>query len=401
VGSFALALAVALVACQRGDPDSTAQKQAPTPAPATTAPKSVAPGVAPSPAPTADPAPRPVPPLPDPLPGKRRPIELGKALAAAIGDFDGDHDNEIVVADTDQLRVVKVDGKVVASIAAPSGIDVLTAADIDGDGRAEILAGWGMSREHRDAPARVVAYRLVRDKLVEESILTPQTSRAQVVTILPWDHPNELFIAYYSEKYMVKSVVVRRGSSGWETTPVAELRMATSYARGDVDGDGKPDLVVGRVYGDAKGADGDAFVLAPDGTRKPIKVTRGIHGAHGVAIADGAIFLADGWHQNYAASGRGLVTTARAAGGAFNSELVEDTAGQYVVERVEPAHIGGHTAIVTMGNQYVRVFTHSGAAWQGLTVGGAMRDVAVGNLDKEPGDEILLVGEHSEIVKLP
>ncbi|MDT9047074.1 hypothetical protein RSW36_28555, partial [Escherichia coli] len=78
---------------------------------------------------------------------------------------------------------------------------------------------------------------------------------------------------YFDSKFNVTSAIARHSAQGWQLEKLASIRMATSYARGDVDGDGKPDLVVGRIYGDDKGIDGDAFVLAPDGKRTVLPTT--------------------------------------------------------------------------------------------------------------------------------
>ena len=212
-----------------------------------------------------------------------------------------------------------------------------------------------------------------------------------------------VLLAYFDSKYNVTSVVAKRGAQTWEVSKIASIRMATSYARGDLDGDGALDLVIGRVYGDDKGLDGDAFVLAQDGTRKRIPTTRGMRS---LAIVDGdgdgrpEVFIGDGWHQSYADHARGLLTWARYSGSELETALIEDTAGQYAIERIVPATIDGKPAIVTVGTNYVRVFQRAGDRWRGITIAGLARDVAVGDLDGVPGDEILIVGEHSEIVNL-
>jgi hypothetical protein len=321
---------------------------------------------------------------------------VGTAVLVAIGDFLGDGHRELALADADKLRIVTPAGKELAILPAAGGIQVLVAADVDGDGRAELIAGWGQSRDHRDAPMQIVRYRLDRDHLVADQIAAPNTERAEIVAIVPSGR-DELIVAYYSNKYMVKSATMRHTAAGWTATPLAELRMATSYARGDVDGDGKPDLVVGRVYGDAQGVDGDAFVLAADGKRTPVPTTRGVHG---IAIADGTIFIGDGWHQNYAEKARGLLTAVHHDATGFHAELVDDTQGQFQIHRIVPAKINGRTVIIALGSHYVRAYTHEGGTWKGVTIAGAARDVAVGDLDGEPGDEILITGDKTEIVHL-
>jgi hypothetical protein len=337
--------------------------------------------------------------MPDPLPGIRTDAAsfVGTAARVAVGDLDHDGRREIVAVDPNEMRVFAADGKLVASAPVTGGIDRLVVADIDGDGKAEIYAGWGQSREHQATKARVSMHRLEGGKLVDETVIAPETARNEITALVPVPEDKSLLLAYFDSKYNVTSVIAKRSGSTWTTTPVASLRMATSYARGDVDGDGKADLVVGRVYGDAQGVDGDAFVLRPDGTRTKIPSTRGLRS---IAVIDNDVFLGDGWHQNYAAEGRGLLTRAHYVKGAFTTELVEDTAGQFGIDKILPAKIAGKPAIVTLGNHYVRVFLRDGATWRGLTVGGPYRDVAVGDLDRDGSDDLVLAGDKSEIVKL-
>lgn len=394
--------------CQRKEADPHAEGAAKPPSPAPSADRrSASPPASPSADHPSEPPPTarlPAPPLPSPLPGVRTDITaiVGAAMHVAIGDVDGDGKRDLVLAGPDQLRVVTPSGKAVATLPVTRGLQVLTTTRFEGDKRDTILAGWGLTREHKDTTAAVSALRLEGGALVEQPVLSPPTSRQDVVAIAPVA-PRSLFVAYFDAKYTVSSVIASPSGSGWDVAKVASLRMATSYARGDLDGDGSPELVVGRVYGDEKDRDGDAFVLAADGTRTPIPTTRG---CRAVAVADtdddgrAEVFLADGWHQNYGEKARGLVSWAHRKDGAFVTELIEDTAGQYGIEQIAIAKIGGTTAVVTRGNLYVRVFVRAADGWRGITIAGAVRDLAVGDLDGKPGDEIVLVGERSEVVDL-
>ena len=346
-----------------------------------------------------------MPPLPDPLPGARKDVTsfVGGALRAAIGDLDGDGKREIVLVDAKQLRVVDPSGHEIAAIPVTRGIQALVVADLDGDGRAEIVVGEGVTREHKETKAAFTVYRLEHRGLVEESVYAPDTPRQDVSAIVPMPDAGSVLLAYFDSKYNVASLIAKRTARGWAVSTVASIRMATSYARGDVDGDGIPDLVVGRTYGDASGTDGDAFVLAPGGRRIAIPSTRGLRS---IAIADGDgdgradVFMGDGWHQNYGEKARGLLTWARQVGSEFKTELVEDTAGQYAIEKIAPATVGGRLGLVTLGSSYVRVFQRPDDHWIGSTIAGPARDIAVGDLDGLPGDEILIVADKSEIVSL-
>ena len=69
--------------------------------------------------------------------------KLSLAERATIADLDGDGDREIVLADAKSLWVIDASGRELARSPVTGGIQVLTAADIDGNGHAEIFAGWG------------------------------------------------------------------------------------------------------------------------------------------------------------------------------------------------------------------------------------------------------------------
>jgi len=347
------------------------------------------------------------PPLPARLPGVRTILDatIAKASRAAIGDLDGDGRNEIVVADAARLRVLDAAGQERASTSAPGGIQVLAVARLGGDRRAEIVAGWGQTREHMQAAARVEVYRLDGDQLATETIVAPQTTRNEIAAIVPFtDEPGTLLIAYFDSKYTVHGVIARRGPP-WSLTELATIRMATSYARGDLDGDGRPELVVGRIYGDDQGQDGGAFVLRDGGERTPLPTTRGVREL-AIADTDGdgqpELFLADGWNQDYGKVARGLLTWIHREGGQLRSDRIEDTPGQFTVGKILPADVDGdgRPELVTVGSHYVRMYARRSGRWEALTLSGVARDVAAGDLDGLPGDELLILGARAEIVSL-
>jgi hypothetical protein len=337
---------------------------------------------------------------------------VGDALLAALGDVTGDGRNEILVASASHLRVVTPGGDELASMPVPGGVQVLEAADLDGDGRAEILAGFGRTREHREAPARASIYRLGAGGMEEERVLAPEGERPEIVAMFPLASTQgsapALFVAHFTTRYEVASYRATRSSAGWNLSPLATLRMAMSYALGDVDGDGTPDLVVGRVYGDAKDVDGDAFVLRPDNTRVAIPTTRGVRGL-AVVDTDGdgtsELFLGDGWHQDYGNVARAQLTHARfdpelAGGGGFRSEVIGQMPGEYTLWQILPADLYGDAtpALVVRGSDHVHVLRRSEAGWASRRVASNARHVAVGDLDGRPGDEVLVVSDAAEIL---
>lgn len=300
------------------------------------------------------------------------------------------------------MRVLDATGRERAALPISAGIEVLLVTNVRGDNRGTIIAGWGQDREHMNAVAAVTEHHFNGTSLTSVTLFAPTTERNEIVALVPMADQRALLVAYFESKYMVASTIMRPGANGWTSEPLTSLRTATTYARGDLDGDRAPELVVGRVYGD-DGGDGEAFVLAADGTRTPISTTRGVRA---LAVADtdadgrAEVFVADGWHKNYGQHAKALLSWARRGAQGFTTELIEDTVGQYEITRIIPAQIAGKTVIVTLGTAYVRAFVRNADRWVGTTVAKGARDIAVGNIDGTAGDELLVIGDRSALIDL-
>jgi hypothetical protein len=313
--------------------------------------------------------------------------EVGPALRAAIGDVDGDGRGDIALADDKRLWVIDRAGRELGSLPAPGGIQALVVTAVDG--RGAVVAGWGRDRAHQDAGTRIGSYRLEGGALVEEVIAQPDSERPQVAAIVA--APPDLLIAWYADKYVVKSALARRANGGWQLEELAALRTASSYALGDVDADGRRDLVVGRFYGDQLASDGDAFLLRPDGRRVAIPTTRGVNA---IALAGGDVFLADGWDRDYGKVARALLTRVRWSGGAFRAEPVDEVKGEYTIWKLLAADLDGdgRAELVARGSGSVRIYAENRGRWTGRKVAGEAADIAAGEVDGAPGDELLVVG---------
>jgi hypothetical protein len=317
------------------------------------------------------------------------------------GDLDGDGAPELILVDDESLRVVELDGRERVRWPVPGGIQVLRVADLDGDGKAEILSGWGQTREHRDASARASILRLDGESIREELIDSPTSERPEIVELLPSTKAG-LLVAHFESKYMVSIRHAQRGADGWSFTPIDTIRMATSLALGDLDRDGREDLIIGRVYGDGPEGEGDAFLRREDGTRVSIPVVGGVRSLAVVDLdGDGReqLLIGDGWNRDYGRVARARLTRAWWEAGEFHSELLEDSAGQYTIwdTRVIDLDLDGTPEIVTRGSAAVRVLARVRERWQGRQVGPACEDLLAVELDGSPA--LLLACKDRSLVR--
>lgn len=327
---------------------------------------------------------------------------LRGALRVAVADVTGDGGAELIVVTAAALRVHSPDGTLRGELPIERDIHALAVATLDG--RPTIVTGWGRGLQHPEASARVALFRLEADRLVEEVVLEPETERPEVVSVIAQN--NELVVSWYQSKFMVETARATRQAQTWSLASTAVIRMATSAAIGDVDADGAPDLVIGRVYGDATGVDGDAFVLRGD-QRIPVPTLRGVRGLALVDLDSNGvpeIYLGDGWHQNYGAIAKAQLSRATWTGSGFTTQLIDTLVddGEYVVWDIVAASTDGAApdALVARTNLGAYLYLFRDGLWYRGTLGARVEAIAVGDLDGEPGDEVVLAGDGAQVVSL-
>ncbi len=379
---------------------------------------------APPPAPTQEPARRPKPPT---------------VHRVAAGDLDGDGRAELIRWNSDdrQLTVASRDGRgwtVRAAHDLANFPGAMVVADLDGDGRNELLIGEGLRGYNpKDGPQTDVQIRSYRPlaaggwepvELYRQATERPEVTTLQV-TDLDGDAQPEILAAHFSSKYFVDLVEVRRSSGSWQSRKIANVRMGPYVAAGDVMGDGRPRLVVGRPYGDplppppsgsGEAASppptvlGDAFIL--DGTRRiALPVHRGVSGvAVGDLDADGRpeIVVGDGWHSDFGKVARGRLAILKGRGETWDYEFVEDVPEQIRLREITLVDLTGDDLpeIVVRGDRKsslggaVRVYRRTSAGkWQATTLTPDVQAFAAARFEAGPS-RVALAGPEPVVVDL-
>jgi len=315
-------------------------------------------------------------------------------------DLDGDGKPEIVHAGFQGLWVTDIAGRTLARARAQGHANVLVAGDPRGKDRGTFVVGWGFGRHARQGPARVVAYRYRAGRLTQELLLEQKSPKPLVSALAVGRYRGRpsVVASIYVDKYNTQLWQITPQGRGYQTTRLEQIRMANTLALGPVRRRGVNELVVARVYGDRRGAPGDAFLWEGKGKRLPIPIRGGVRFVTTVDLnGDGVaeVLLADGWSANYGRDARAQLTVGEFRKGAFKTRLLGTLPGEFMIQRIVPVDLNRDKRpdLVVLGNQSVSAFVHgAGRAWTLRRLGTARMalDVAVGSLDVDPRPELLV-----------
>lgn len=366
------------------------------------------------PAVTGEPA-KPAPARPFPTPGMTR-------YTMTAGDIDGDGIAESIVYDSDTkgIRITGYSGKAPTQAMSIYVTDVPTrmvVADIDGDGKGELITGEGLGAYNlKDGPQTDVTIKIYKPAPKGDwrpvEIYRKATERPDVTSLrvkdIDGDGKPEILFAYFASKYISELRIAKRDGAEWKITELPTVRMGAHVDAGDVLGNGRPMVVVGRAYGDpAKEGEttaiGGAFIIDGD-KRIGLPVTRGVS-AVTVGNLDGKpgdeIVVGDGWHSDYGKIARCRIAVLSRQGDGWTYDLIEDLEDHMRFEKIDlvdlnadgkPEIVARAATNAVLGGT-VRVYQRTAGGWQGMTAGPSAQTYGAGDFNGDKTLELVFAGQ--------
>ena len=282
-------------------------------------------------------------------------------------DLDGDGFDELLGSDDNALWAMSLaDGRLLWRTEGDGVVHRCVVGDF-GHGRGLYVAR-GIGRGHLRAPLALQSVDVATG--AAKTLWQRTGERAEPahlsITDVDNDGVKELAFAHYISKYMVQTRHLEATGAAIDGQP---LRMASSRAYGDADGDGHREEVIGRVYGDAKGVVGDLRMITAKGETVMIPSDKGVRAVMVAPRGDGkgtSLYFADGWVSNYGKQAKAQLKQAIWAGGNPVITTIGTSDDEFTFFDLTEVDLDGDGApeIVARGNKHVSLFRYDGKAWQ-------------------------------------
>jgi len=340
------------------------------------------------------------------------------------GDLNGDGKAEVIAWDSETRELTVMDyssnrPKKITSHLLEQFPALIKVADLDGDRKGELIVGEGLRGYNpKTGPQTDIRLRIYRPlekdgwnpiEIFRQASERPEGTSLQVID-LDGDKQPEILFAYFAEKYQVDIRIARRVGDSWQIQNLPRVRMGAHVAAGDVLHNKKKMVVVGRPYGEDTTAIGGAFVQDGE-NRIELPTFRGVSSvALGDVDGDGRteIVVGDGWHYDYGKVARPRLAVIKYVNGKWDYKLIEDVPEQIRIRNIALVDLDrdGRAEIIAHGERRnslggdVRVYQLTPAGWRGMTAAKDVQGFAVGNFTGGRKTELIFSGTEPQLLAL-
>ncbi len=257
-----------------------------------------------------------------------------------------------------KLQLFSFKNGAATKVAEGTSLGHIWAATLFGSGKdAQVLVAYGLGRGDLNAPLRLVSYSMSLAN--ETTIYTFPTERSQM-NYLKADE-GHVTAAYFVSKYETETGrLTPVSSNNWRYEKAQSVRMGTSVAAsGDL-------LMIGRMYGDVQGQDGDLLLKKGKDGLRTLPSYRGVsslsfYRGNGPAAQ---LLIGDGWHSNYGqlAQGRLSLLTPISGTDRYSLDLLHIFPGSYAVNRISPSGTAPADPVILATNNHL-ITALPGASW--------------------------------------
>lgn len=299
-------------------------------------------------------------------------------------DLDQDGHDELLRVQGAVLSAHSVKGGVISpslwETQGPGEVHLVSVGRVAGQRR--VLLAWGMGVGQLKAPLTLTElnpqtgalttlwrHEGPRSQAVHLEVLDQKGAPDQKGT-LDQKRAISVRLAHFVSKYQTRALTLSGDpAQGPLTERVGRsLRMGTSWAYADVDGDGVLEEVVGRVYGDTKGEFGELSVY--QGARAEVLPTeRGVKAlawgqwgddegtGEGTGEGAGALYFSDGWVADYGKRARATLKRLRWVNGRAQVEQLATSPNEFTFFELWSRRVGGRERLFARGNKRLSLIT--------------------------------------------
>ncbi len=279
------------------------------------------------------------------------PFAPRNTLCFTAGDFTGDKKLELLFLTPGEIYVYSNEGTLIAQAKGPvqgnaAPLRVVTHRE-RGRPHESFFVAWGRHTIARQGTISLWRYTLTGKKIKATNLYSPKSKRHDVQD-LRVDSAGTLLFAFFTSKYEVE---VRRFPPPYNSAPTLVQRanmisQVAFYKAGST--------LIGRIYGDTPGSDGELYRLTKGVKSPPFPTQGGVRALLTPRVKAGSTnpilaYVGDGWNKNYGKKARAYLAAITSKGGKLQRRLLDTLPMDFALFSLAQGDLDGDKKLEIVG----------------------------------------------------